>query len=67
MKRPESSRRGFLKAATVAGYRTGRVAALADGRAEIEGCDTTFEPDAIGNLNTHVTGPCSTAAPGPSR
>jgi 4,5-dihydroxyphthalate decarboxylase len=34
------------------------VTALADGRAEIEGCDTTFEPDVIGNLNTHVfTGP----------
>ena len=39
---------------TVAGYRNERVAALADGRAGFEGCRVTFEPDKIGNLNTHI-------------
>ena len=39
---------------TIAGYKNERVAAFADGRAGIEGCRVTFEPDKIGNLNTHV-------------
>ena len=39
---------------TLAGYKYDRIAPLADGRVGIEGCDVTFEQDAIGNLNTHV-------------
>jgi len=39
---------------TVAGYRNERVTAIADGRAVFEGCSVTFEPDVIGNLNTHI-------------
>jgi len=39
---------------TVAGYRYGRVAALADRRVGIEGCRTLFEEDVIGELNTHA-------------
>ena len=39
---------------TVAGYKFSRVEALADGRVNIEGCDTTFEPGKIGDMNTDV-------------
>ena len=38
----------------VAGYKFDRVAALADGRVQIEGCDTDFEEAAIGDMNTDV-------------
>jgi 4,5-dihydroxyphthalate decarboxylase len=38
----------------VSAYRTDRTAALADGRATIEGCSITFEEDSIGHMNTHV-------------
>ena len=39
---------------TVAGYQFDRFAALIDGSVEIEGCDTTFETQGIGDMNTHV-------------
>ena len=38
----------------IAGYKFDRVAALADGRVEIKGCDADFEEAAIGDMNTHV-------------
>ena len=38
----------------VAGYQYDRVAGLADGRVQIEGCETQFEPAKIGDMNTHV-------------
>ena len=45
---------------TVSGYRFDRTAALFDGRVEIEGCDTTFREDVIGNMNTHAfSGPAT--------
>ena len=44
----------------IAGYKFDRVAALADGRVEIEGCDVNFEEAAIGDMNTNVfSGPQS--------
>ena len=39
---------------TVSAYRTDRIAALADGRAGIDGCTVTFEEDAIGDMNSHA-------------
>lgn len=39
---------------TIAGYRFDRFAGLIDGRVPVEGCDVTFEVDAIGDMNTHV-------------
>jgi 4,5-dihydroxyphthalate decarboxylase len=39
---------------TVAGYQYDRVAGLADGRVQIEGCETQFESAKIGDMNTHV-------------
>jgi len=39
---------------TVAGYQYDRVAALADGRVKVDGCNLSFTKDTIGNLNTHV-------------
>ena len=39
---------------TIAGYSLDHVRALADGRVQVEGCNTTFEPGKIGDLNTHV-------------
>ena len=39
---------------TVAGYQFDRFAALIDGRVEIEGCDTSYETQGIGDMNTHV-------------
>jgi 4,5-dihydroxyphthalate decarboxylase len=38
----------------IAGYKFDRIAALADGRVGIEGCDVNFEEAAIGDMNTHV-------------
>jgi 4,5-dihydroxyphthalate decarboxylase len=38
----------------VAGYQYDRVAGLADGRVQIEGCETHFEEAKIGDMNTHV-------------
>lgn len=38
----------------VAGYKFDRVAALVDGKVQVEGCDTTFEKAAIGDINTDV-------------
>ncbi len=38
----------------VAGYRYDRVAALADGRVTVAGCEVKFTKDSIGNMNTHV-------------
>ncbi len=38
----------------VAGYKYDRVAGLADGRAQIEGCETQFEAAKIGDMNTHI-------------
>jgi 4,5-dihydroxyphthalate decarboxylase len=47
-------------ALTVAGYKFDRLQALADGRVQIEGCDTRFETAAIGDMNTDVfSGPQS--------
>jgi 4,5-dihydroxyphthalate decarboxylase len=39
---------------TIAGYAFDHVRALADGKVEVEGCNTTFQPGKIGDLNTHV-------------
>lgn len=39
---------------TIAGYSLDHVRALADGRVQVEGCNTTFKPGKIGDLNTHV-------------
>ncbi len=39
---------------TVAGYEYERVRALVDGRVQIEGCQTQFETDSIGQMNQHV-------------
>jgi len=38
----------------MAGYDYDRVNALIDGRVEIEGCDTRFETDRIGDMNSHI-------------
>jgi 4,5-dihydroxyphthalate decarboxylase len=44
----------------LAGYRLDRVEALIDGRVQVEGCDTSFEVAAIGDMNTDVfSGPQS--------
>jgi 4,5-dihydroxyphthalate decarboxylase len=44
----------------VAGYKFERIAALADGRVGIEGCNVNFEVATIGDMNTHVfSGPQS--------
>jgi 4,5-dihydroxyphthalate decarboxylase len=44
----------------VAGYKVNRVAALADGRVRIEGCDVQFEEGKIGDMNTDMfSGPQS--------
>jgi len=39
---------------SVAGYSLDHIRALADGRVQVEGCNMTFEPGKIGDLNTHV-------------
>lgn len=39
---------------SMAGYQYDRVAALADGRVKVDGCNLSFTKDTIGNLNTHV-------------
>ena len=39
---------------TIAGYQLDHIRPLADGRVHVEGCDTTFKPGKIGDLNTHV-------------
>ncbi|MEP1473056.1 MAG: ABC transporter substrate-binding protein [Halieaceae bacterium] len=39
---------------SVAGYPFNHVKALMSGKAEIEGCNTEFEIDKIGKMNTHV-------------
>ena len=45
---------------TIAGYPYERVAALADGRVQVEGCQVTFEESKIGELNQHVfSGPAT--------
>lgn len=38
----------------LAGYEYDRVAALKDGRVQIAGCESTFEPAKIGEMNTHI-------------
>jgi 4,5-dihydroxyphthalate decarboxylase len=38
----------------IAGYQYDRVAALADGRVKVDGCNLSFTKDTIGNLNTHI-------------
>jgi 4,5-dihydroxyphthalate decarboxylase len=44
----------------IAGYKFDRVAALADGRVAIEGCDVHFETARISDMNTDVfSGPQS--------
>ncbi len=42
------------RAIRVAGYRFDRIAALADGRVQIDGCETDFQEAAIGDMNTDV-------------
>jgi 4,5-dihydroxyphthalate decarboxylase len=39
---------------TIAGYHFDHVRALADGKVPVEGCNVTFQPGKIGDLNTHV-------------
>ena len=39
---------------TIAGYQYDRVAGLADGRVQVEGFKTHFEPAKIGDMNTHA-------------
>ena len=39
---------------SMAGYDYDRVQALMDGRVKIDGCDSSFEIDRIGDMNTHV-------------
>ena len=39
---------------TIAGYPVDHVRALADGRVRVKGCNVTFQPGKIGDLNTHV-------------
>lgn len=41
---------------TIAGYKLDRVAALIDGRVQVHGCDTRFEPAAIGDMNSDALG-----------
>lgn len=42
------------KPITIAGYAFDRIAALADGRVSVDGCDVAFEKARIGDMNTHV-------------
>jgi len=49
----ESSQESALTL-SVAGYPYDRVAALADGRVKVDGCNLSFTKDTIGNLNTHI-------------
>lgn len=39
---------------TIAGYRFDHVRALSEGKVPVEGCNVTFQPGKIGDLNTHV-------------
>lgn len=39
---------------TIAGYPVDHVKALAAGKVQVEGCNVTFQPGKIGDLNTHV-------------
>ena len=39
---------------TITGYKFDHVQALIDGRVQVEGCNTQFQPGKIGDLNTHV-------------
>ena len=39
---------------TIAGYPVDHVRALADGKVPVKGCNATFQPGKIGDLNTHV-------------
>ena len=39
---------------TIAGYPVDHVRALADGKVQVKGCNVTFKPGKIGDLNTHV-------------
>jgi len=39
---------------TIAGYPVDHVRALADGKVQVKGCNATFQPGKIGDLNTHV-------------
>ena len=39
---------------TISGYALDHIKPLADGQVQVEGCDATFEPGKIGDLNTHV-------------
>ena len=39
---------------TIAGYNYDHVKALIDGRVQVEGCSTQYQPGKIGDLNTHV-------------
>ncbi|TWT47154.1 4,5-dihydroxyphthalate decarboxylase [Thalassoglobus neptunius] len=41
-------------AITAAGYKYDRVLPIADGKVGIEGFEVNYEPDKIGNLNTHI-------------
>ena len=39
---------------TIAGYPVDHVRALVDGKVKVDGCNATFQPGKIGDLNTHV-------------
>jgi len=41
-------------AITIAGYPVDHVKALAEGKVQVKGCNVTFQPGKIGDLNTHV-------------
>ena len=54
----QASAESDLLPITVAGYKLDRVWDLANGIIKIDRCDTNFEEDVIGEMNTHVlTGP----------
>ena len=56
---PPENEGGKLKL-EIAGYKVDRVAALADGRVPVKGCELSFVSDSIGSMNSHVLGGAGT-------
>lgn len=50
----ESPTNGGKLPLTMSGYNFDRVAALADGSVEVDGCELRYEVDSIGRMNTHL-------------
>ena len=50
----DSGQQGDGMEITISGYAFDHVKALADGQVQVDGCNATFEPGKIGDLNTHV-------------